>query len=258
MHKVLKSNNISIPNTQVRLLKYDEEVKNTCESKDKDKDKEKRFANNEELINVKKIVESTIKMAEAKADEIIKEAIIKSEEKSRFIIKEAEAKAKEIKENIFEEEAKLGYENGYKQSKTEIDNLKDNIKEKLDNMIKDQISFNETVEKDICELVLVISEKVINKKIIEDDMILKELVINAIKQKKSSKEVIVSLSKEMKVLALDIETNINEYDNGLSKLSVETKFSEGGKIMLETEDGVLDISIKTQLNNIAQLISDFI
>lgn len=221
---------------------------------------------NKKTNSIQKISEEIIKRAWEKHNQIINEAKIKADE----IISEATKNADIIIEKtykksqmIIEESKQKGYEKGYKkgfeEGCLEAEKVIKQANEIKREYLQKKAEYIAQLEKDIIELVIRISEKVINKKLEDDKEAIISIVLKGLKNLLVSEKVIIRVSKDdydiielakEKILAEaslieDIEVKI---DNSLEK----------GGCVIETERGCVDVSVKTQIESMKKTLREIL
>lgn len=202
--------------------------------------------------------------AEEKAKKIIDTAYTKSEEKlnqayeeAREILKKAETEGYNQGYDLGKEKGfNEGYDLGYKEGKDDSEKL---IKEALDiknNYIKQKSTLLRDVEEDIIELVISIYEKVLYKRVEEDEDLIVSLVLNGIDNLEISEKLTIIVSKD------DYKTVEKSKDIILAKASLIDELDirinsdmKKGDCILETSKGSVDVSIDDQLSEIKDLLT---
>ena len=197
------------------------------------------------------------------AKRILEDAYNKSEEK----INKAYENSKEIFHN-----AKLeGYEIGYKDGKKEGYNDGYEIgynegKEASEKLIEEALEIKnqyiqirnqvlKETEKDIIELIITIYEKVLYKKVEEDEELIVSLVLKGIDNLEVSEKLTIIVSQE------DYETVEKSKNLILAKASLIDELDirvnsdmKKGDCMIETSMGSVDVSINSQLEEVKDLL----
>lgn len=172
----------------------------------------------------------------------------------------------EIKEKKFAEEIEVarhegreeGYKNGVADSETEFNNTLASQNEKLhqlDNLLKEIAEFNYATEEKHNEfLVEVIFESIC--KIIGEQVISKEQTLNIVEQ--SINKINENLDVSLYLSPQDFELiggEIKGIERSSQKITVlsDADIKLGG-CLIETDDGVLDARLDTQLNELKQLL----
>ena len=207
--------------------------------------------------------EEIIKHAEKKAEDIIDSAYMEYEKQVNNAYERAKLVFNENKEKGYEEGLlqgkeegyKIGYKKGYKEGKNEAKKL---ISEALDiknSYIRMRNNALKEAEKDLIELVITIYEKILYKKLEEDEKYIISLIINGLEGLEIKEKLTIIVSKE------DYEV-VKKYEHYiLAKASlidsIEIKINsdmEKGDCILETSKGNIDVSLRKQLCEIKDLL----
>lgn len=207
--------------------------------------------------------EEIIKHAEKKAEDIIDSAYMEYEKQVNNAYERAKLVFNENKEKGYEEGLlqgkeegyKIGYKKGYEEGKNEAKKL---ISEALDiknSYIRMRNNALKEAEKDLIELVITIYEKVLYKKLEEDEKYIISLIINGLEGLEIKEKLTIIVSKE------DYEV-VKKYEHYiLAKASlidsIEIKINsdmEKGDCILETSKGNIDVSLRKQLCEIKDLL----
>ncbi|NLX61703.1 MAG: hypothetical protein GXZ06_04170 [Tissierellia bacterium] len=207
--------------------------------------------------------EEIIKHAEKKAEDIIDSAYMEYEKQVNNAYERAKLVFNENKEKGYEEGLlqgkeegyKIGYKKGYEEGKNEAKKL---ISEALDiknSYIRMRNNALKEAEKDLIELVITIYEKILYKKLEEDEKYIISLIINGLEGLEIKEKLTIIVSKE------DYEV-VKKYEHYiLAKASlidsIEIKINsdmEKGDCILETSKGNIDVSLRKQLCEIKDLL----
>lgn len=158
----------------------------------------------------------------------------------RNLVSRAQEEAYSIKDNA----AKDGYQDGLSQAKAEIALIKEAIEEFF--KYKDQML--EVVSKDIMDISLEIAQKIIKKESQVDKSILLNLIVEIFDKNinRENKITIRAGSEDIEYLKSKSE-EITQLTGSDAKISiVEDKQIVGGGVIVETTNGIVDASFKTQ------------
>ena len=158
----------------------------------------------------------------------------------RNLVSRAQEEAYSIKDNA----AKDGYQDGLSQAKAEIALIREAIEEFF--KYKDQML--EVVSKDIMDISLEIAQKIIKK----ESQVYKSILLNLIVEifdkniNRENKITIRAGSEDIEYLKSKSE-EITQLTGSDAKISiVEDKQIVGGGVIVETTNGIVDASFKTQ------------
>ncbi len=200
-----------------------------------------------ELPNPKEIVETAKRQAEqilaqAKSEiaaqkeafEIEKESILASEKQRAYdigLLEGAEHKAKEIEIAI-----------------TEISSQVDEIKSNFNDFMDEQRS-------DLITLVLEVTEKILAKRLDNDDYIMIPIIQKALKDIKLKSHCSISISQEaVALLAFLKKELINTKNTDSAMFDIVAKDMPLDFCVLEIDEELLDISISTQFENLGNFL----
>lgn len=158
----------------------------------------------------------------------------------RNLVSRAQEEAYSIKDNA----AKDGYQDGLSQAKAEIALIKEAIEEFF--KYKDQML--EVVSKDIMDISLEIAQKIIKKESQVDKSILLNLIVEIFDKNinRENKITIRAGSEDIEYLKSKSE-EITQLTGSDAKISIiEDKQIVGGGVIVETTNGIVDASFKTQ------------
>lgn len=245
-----------------RVIESD--IVDRVDSKDQSQEQEAQDEIIEKLLEEAKVKgEEIISKAEEEANKIIESAHKAYEDRLDIANEKAKKIYQESKEEGYdagyemglEKGYKEGYEAGYKEGKEEANKL---IEEALcikNEYIKTRSNLLKELEQEIIQLVIAIYEKVIYKKVEEDEELIVSLIANGIDNLEVSEKLTIIVSKE------DYEMVNRSKDIILAKASLINDLEirvnsnmEKGDCILETSKGSVDVSIKDQLKEVKELL----
>ena len=174
---------------------------------------------------------------------LVKASDVATVKTSEEIISAAEAEAARIREEAkaaFAEEKKRGYEEGLQAGKMEI------AMQKLE-LVDQSVAFMESVEGKMADVVM----KALRSCVVEIGD--KEMVINIVRKTlaaviRTQRQVTLKVAPEMAAVVRErIQAIIADYPTVTSVDVVEASRLKGPACLLETEAGVADASVETQL-----------
>lgn len=245
-----------------RVIESD--IVDRVDSKDQSQEQEAQDEIIEKLLEEAKVKgEEIISKAEEEANKIIESAHKAYEDRLDIANEKAKKIYQESKDEGYdagyemglEKGYKEGYEAGYKEGKEEANKL---IEEALcikNEYIKTRSNLLKELEQEIIQLVIAIYEKVIYKKVEEDEELIVSLIANGIDNLEVSEKLTIIVSKE------DYEMVNRSKDIILAKASLINDLEirvnsnmEKGDCILETSKGSVDVSIKDQLKEVKELL----
>ncbi len=176
-----------------------------------------------------------------RAEEILEEA----QSKTAFLEREAYEKG-------FEQGEKDGRELGQKKIVKSIENI-ENLFIELGNL---KTEILKQCEKEILELVFSIAQKIIHKKIDEDDKIIKEAVIEAMHSVTEKSQIVIKVNQEDFDTIENMKPEFFRTFKDLKSIVVtpDQSASRGG-CLLETPYGDIDASVEARLDKIHQCLN---
>lgn len=204
-----------------------------------------------------------IAQANQGAEKILEEAYLKADK----ILEEAERKTHEIfqkaklegYEKGHQDGEKTGYDQGYSQGYEEGEKTAQGLIEEALNIKKDYIEIrNNTLrelEKDVINLVISIYEKVLYKKVEEDEDLIVSLVLKGIDNLDISEQLTIIVSQEDYERVKESKNLILAKASLVNKLDIRINSDmEKGDCMIETSMGSVDVGIRSQMEEVEDLL----
>lgn len=211
-----------------------------------------------EIYNQREII---LKAAEDEAVEIINSAKIKADSETARHKKKAYEDG--YNEGI-EIGKKRGYEEGYeagyeKVSKILQDANKEKVRELLGMIEKIENEKQKIIaryEKELTDLSIDIAEKIIRNEIDAKDNVVAGIIRSVISDYRNVEWIKIYISDKDDAIAIQAD---KELINALKKISKDIKIEVSGKLckgsaIIETEDGIVEASIDTQLKNLREMV----
>lgn len=166
----------------------------------------------------------------------------------RNLVSRAQEEADTIKKSAFEE----GYRKGLEQAESDIQIFRNNIK----NFMNATNNVFEYVAPDILEISVNIAQKIIKKEVESDPQVLINTIVEVLKTiSKSEPKIIIRVKPQAVQFIKDTLPNIT-YQYGIdTKINIvaDPSIEEGGCIF-QTNNGIVDASIDTQLEIIKKAL----
>lgn len=254
--KIIKKEEIALPINQViEEIKDVNLVSKSSIEFELEEEKKKYQKLNEELEQ--KINEQKQKIEEIEKQKkiIIEEAHRQAEKIIQEAMNQAQNKAKEILEQAVNE----GFQKGYQEAQKQVNNIYQQkmlqLEQEINNIINIRQELIKEFEKEIVELAFQIAEKIINKKIQEEQSVVTSYLADLLAKVERSKSITIWVnpqeledvknSKEkLKYLLEDVE-NLN--------IAPDERIEKGGCI-IETNFGKIDSRISTKLEVLKEII----
>ncbi len=203
---------------------------------------------------------------DSEADEIIKRAMIEADE----ILSSAKELAMTIKKSAYDEGfAKgekagrdIGYEQaleiGIKNNQTELVKLQQAIVREVREIDKEKERILEHYVVDLENVALTIGEKIVQTSLKSSKDVIGRMILAATEKMKKVAWAKIYISKGAG--AIDIQGD-EQFLKNLSRLAENVKIvimedEEPGTCIIETSETILDISVKTQLDNIKEILNN--
>lgn len=250
---------LEISGAEINLSVYSDEDKRRLEEYFEKRKTALMSGINEERERLEKKAKTILTDAQKEADELLSQAWQKAEK----IVADAERKSTEIveeaeKQAVFtlEEAERQGLEKGRRQKAEEIDECIIKLQQFMIALKNSQSEYFEDMYLQLKYFAIDIAEKIVYKKIEEDEKFLYELVVQALKDFKSAEWINVEISEQMAEL---VDYLVSQQECGLlpSEADFATASTENGSVRIETQSNVCDASVSTQLRNIKSYFDSY-
>ncbi len=186
-------------------------------------------------------------------DGVIKAEIYTATSKAREILQKAQAEAEEIVRKAREEkdrEKQDGFQSGYQEGLAQVTELLAKARIEYDHMLK-------SAGKDILNLAFKISEKIIGKHLEMDKTIIMDIVAQALQTVRQSRQITLRVNPEdAKVLKANKDTLLEKLGHGREIDVQEDKKVERGGCIIESEIGIVEAQLQTQLERLKKVLSE--
>ena len=187
-------------------------------------------------------------------DDSIKEAR-RTEENAKAqaqkILDDAAAEGEQIKE-----QARLdGFEEGKRVMEQETQELFKALTKQIDEIkTAQQQAFDEYAEQ-LNFFAVDVAEDVVKRKVESDDLYLENLVKRALLGFKDADYISVTMSENLSMLAKKLKTD--RHSAGLQNAEFKTNLPEGGSVIMEVKEQVIDASLPVQFENIREYLRNY-
>ncbi len=204
----------------------------------------------------------TPNLVEAEVQRIYEEAVQRANQSASRILEGAYAKRDKIV-NTAEEDAKRvhqrarseGYQEGLLEAASQIESQIKEMTGSLNDIRRIQQQNTDALSRDIIELSLSAAEKILHKRIEEDEEEMRELAHAAILSVKEKKQINLQISNQMIGLIDKLDKELEPVrERYQSIIKVKAVPMEKGTCRVETEDGIIDASVFVQLENLREQI----
>ena len=250
----------SIEEIESEIRQYREDTERGIEQKKKDTERERQEILEKAKSESFKIIQEAkekekeeVNRSRFEAKQIVERAKLDNER----MIKEAEMRVSEIEHEAWQKGYNSGREVGYSEGQGEVRRLIDRLGTILGHAIDVREKIVRESEKQMVELILIIARKVIKDEIIER----KEVVINNIREAlgriKDRDRIDIRVNFADLELTTSHKNEIIKMMESLRKVNIyeDTRVDRGG-VIIETDVGVIDARISSQLTEIEQAIRD--
>lgn len=154
----------------------------------------------------------------------------------------------------------LGYEEGLKKIEKELNDKNDLLLDEIKNIIITMEDQKDIIiskfERDIARVSIDIAEKIIKQKVNSDDNLITKIIGDVIKDYKNVEWIKIYISEQDSYKMIEADrTLINELHNISDNVKIEPMNDlEKGNCIIETPDAIVDAGLKTQLNNLKEIV----
>lgn len=194
-----------------------------------------------DVVDTTEIEEDKIKQAEAMVKDAEKQAL--------YILENAKKEAAILKEDTLRKAEEQGYEDGISKSKQEIEQIKNNLREREIQQKEEYHSLLAGIEGRVSEIIASLITKLTGI-LVEDKMnIINYLVEKALLNNDDLENYNIRVSEEDFEAISSKKEHIEEIVSKEIQITVDTKLSKS-QCLIETENKVIDCSLDVQLNNL--------
>ena len=198
----------------------------------------------------------------ARIEEECKARIDSSLKEAREIVEKAKGEAEEVLQQAaaegeqIKEQAKIdGFEEGKRIKAEETDKLFKELSRQIDEIkTAQQQAFDEYAEQ-LKFFAVDVAEDVVKRKVESDDLYLENLVKRALLGFKDADYISVTMSENLSMLAKKLKTD--RHSAGLQNAEFKTNLPEGGSVVLEVKEQVIDASLPVQFDNIREYLKSY-
>jgi flagellar assembly protein FliH len=225
---------------------------------------------NEKVKIAKELYEKLVENANAYTEQIRERILKKTNEERDAILNAARYEALEIQksarkeaddiiqqakdsyEQIADDAFNEGLEKGIAQKADAVEELISEIKETMSELKEAQLQYMKDYAQEIKWLSLEIAEKIISKRLDEDDLVLVNIIKPILKNIHDAKWVTIQISDKFPELLERVikEMSINDID---ARIEVkQLKDVDKGTCIIQLEDRIIDASVLTQIKNMEE------
>lgn len=249
MSRIIKSEEAVLEDFRVNLYHPGEDAE---PEKEPDPPGEEAYRKKYELISKEKkqILEHARIQAKQSASKILEDAYAQRDK----IMHTAETEAERLRQTAREE----GFAEGLERSERFIRESLAGLNEEFENLYQAEKEVFEQLRGDVFSLSYNMTEKILKKKLDEDELTLLELVKSVIKEEADKQDLVVHLPARAFKLAEELEVQlkpIQERTGASIKIKKETM--PESDIKIETPEGIVDASIPVQLENLKKFLENY-
>ena len=201
------------------------------------------------------------KAESARIEDECKARVEASLKESRELTENAKAQAAKIVEDAMAEGEKLkeqakidGFEEGKRIKAQETEEFFKAMAKQIDEIkTAQQQAFDEYAEQ-LKFFAVDVAEDVVKRKVESDDLYLENLVKRALLGFKDADYISVTMSENLSMLAKKLKED--RHSAGLQNAEFKTNLPEGGSIILEVKEQVIDASLPVQFDNIREYLKN--
>lgn len=179
------------------------------------------------------------------------EFIRRSQQKAAEMLEQAKRDAEQLRTSAYQEAYQKGLSDGLEDKRQDISDCIHSVEELMDALQVSLDEFIERYEREVRDLVIEITEKIITKRLLKDDMELAGLVKQAVSSVKKADWIKVEISDQLPKLLeyLQGELSLNSYG---STVEVQAKNVPAGTCVIQTPEGLIDASVPVQLDHLRE------
>lgn len=201
------------------------------------------------------------KAESARIEEECKARVEASLKESRELTENAKAQAAKIVEDamaegeMLKEQARIeGFEEGKRIKAQETEEFFKAMAKQIDEIkTAQQQAFDEYAEQ-LKFFAVDVAEDVVKRKVESDDLYLENLVKRALLGFKDADYISVTMSENLSMLAKKLKED--RHSAGLQNAEFKTNLPEGGSVILEVKEQVIDASLPVQFDNIREYLKN--
>lgn len=204
-----------------------------------------------QITQIKTVSESILNRTRADADNLMSQTMDMLSTQREAMLCEVNEQAEQIRKQAYDEGRAAGMLDGLHSFDEELSQIRAAVAQ-LQVKQKEQIA---ALEEPIIQIALDVAEKILNKRITQDETEMESLVRAAIAADKGKSRITVELSKQMPVLIASLQQKLDSLKcSNCDAMELKAADLPVGACRIESEDGIIDASIWAQLENLkAQL-----
>ena len=179
------------------------------------------------------------------------EFIRHAQQEGMDIVEAAQREAEQIRTRAYQEAYEKGLSDGLEEKRQDISGCIHSVEVLMDELQASLDEFIGQYEREVRDLVIEITDKIITKRLLQDDMELAGLVKQAVSSVKKADWIKVEISDQLPELLeyLQGELSLNSYG---STVEVQAKNVPAGTCVVQTPEGLIDASVPVQLDQLRE------
>lgn len=184
------------------------------------------------------------------------EAIIAdAQSTAETIINDANAQADGIREQAMEAGRQEGFEEGIRQANEELAQQRENLSEMERTLVAEFEEKQSNMEKELVDIIAQLYEKVFSVNFSDDKNIVLHLVENAVSHAEGSKQLLIRANEDaIEVIKEKKEELQSRVGSDVTLDLIPDALLKEGECLIETDGGIFDCSIDTELKNLTKKI----
>ena len=214
-------------------------------------------------ITVERGIKSELEVLSEETQKILDEARKKAEEAAAKVLEEAYSKRDNLVNTAYEEADRIkisareeGYQKGLERASSDIHAELDRLRQSVEEIRMQLSRFERETEEKIAELALFIAEKILTKQMEEDNSVIAAIVEKAVLSERDKNEIIIHITDQSTKLIDQLEERLEPLRDKVSgTIKMKTEDEPPGYVRIETEEGIIDASVYTQLENLREQLA---
>ena len=173
------------------------------------------------------------------------------------LIQSSQAEAEEIKQRAFEEAQREGYENGYNEGLSAVEQMKGELQDQAAELENEYQSMIASLEPQFVDIITDIYEHIFHVNLSEYKGLVSGILIDTINNTDGARNMVVHVAKDNYQEVVDMKDEILT-ETGMRSDNVEfiqdATLPLGGCV-IETENGVYDCSVETELSELKRKLT---
>lgn len=210
------------------------------------------------VVEVLDEAEADLRTDEERIDDARKEAeniVLEANEEAERILAEAKKEADAMWDEVYASAKREGYDSGMQESSFEIDRMRNELQKEKERQQREYTELLDNMESDLVSVILEVFEKVTKAVSADKKSVLVYLINNALGHVENTKEILIRVSED------DYESVAKKRDEFAGMVSSKSSLEvikdatlSDNQCLIETDGGVFDCGLDTQLENLTDTI----